>query len=168
MPWEVVKISWLPQAYFMRIMSARRCSNYTSSLDLTPSFNGLGEDNYKTRRETFKFLDLVILDSEVWRHFCSRSLLHNISIGGCVGSFLQFSHTERSHLNHDESYAILFGFTCDAPQKYSSIGNIVRQDYVINHFGVALHGSRPTERSCYFFEIMKLMGWLCVGKVTTG
>ena len=159
MPWEVAKISWLPQAYFMRIMSARRCSNYTSSLDLTPSFNGLGEDNYKTRRETFKFLDLVQLISEVWRHFCSRSLLHNRSIGGCVGSFLQF---------YDESYAILFGFTCDAPQKYSSIRNIVRQDYVINHFGVALHGSRPTERSCYFFEIIKLMGWLCVGKVTKG
>ena len=28
-------------------------------IDLTPGFNGLGKDNCKTRRETFKFWDLV-------------------------------------------------------------------------------------------------------------
>ena len=31
----------------------------TSILDLTPGFNGLGKDNYKTGRESFKFWDLV-------------------------------------------------------------------------------------------------------------
>ena len=31
--------------------------NHIFILDLTPGFSGLGKDNYKTRRETFKFLD---------------------------------------------------------------------------------------------------------------
>ena len=30
-------------------------TTYTSILNLTPGLNGLGKDNYKTRRETFKF-----------------------------------------------------------------------------------------------------------------
>ena len=34
-------------------------------LDLTPGFNGLGKDNCKTRRETFKFWDLVRFILEV-------------------------------------------------------------------------------------------------------
>ena len=38
------------------VRDARRCcSNYILILDLTPGFNGLGKDNYKTRREPFKF-----------------------------------------------------------------------------------------------------------------
>ena len=36
-------------------------------LDLTLVFNGLGKDNGKTRKETFKFGDLVPLVLEVWR-----------------------------------------------------------------------------------------------------
>ena len=39
----------------------QRCSNYIFILNLTPGFNGLGEDNYKMRREAFKFWDLVHL-----------------------------------------------------------------------------------------------------------
>ena len=35
-------------------------------LDLTLGFNGLGKDNYKTRRETVMFGDLVRLILEVW------------------------------------------------------------------------------------------------------
>ena len=34
---------------------SRRCSNYIFILDLTPGFIGLGKDNFKTRRGTFKF-----------------------------------------------------------------------------------------------------------------
>ena len=45
----------------------RRCSNYIFILDLTPGFNGLGKDYCETRRETFKFWDLVRLIFEVWR-----------------------------------------------------------------------------------------------------
>ena len=37
----------------------RRCSNYIFILDLTPDFNELGNDNCKTRRETFEFSDFV-------------------------------------------------------------------------------------------------------------
>ena len=36
----------------------QHCSNYIFILDLTPRINGLGEDNCKARRETFKFWDL--------------------------------------------------------------------------------------------------------------
>ena len=45
----------------------RRCSIYIFIRDLTPSSSGLGKDNRKTRRETFKFRYLVRLISEVWR-----------------------------------------------------------------------------------------------------
>ena len=37
--------------------ACRRCSNYIFILDFTPDFNGLGKDNAKTRRETYKFLE---------------------------------------------------------------------------------------------------------------
>ena len=42
-------------------IACRRCSNYIFILNLTPGFNGLGKDNYKMRREAFKFWDLVRL-----------------------------------------------------------------------------------------------------------
>ena len=41
--------------------ACRRCSNYIFFLGLTPGFNGLDKDNCKTRREIFKFGDLVRL-----------------------------------------------------------------------------------------------------------
>ena len=37
-------------------------------LDLTPDFNGLGEDNCRVKRETFQFWDLVNLILEVWQY----------------------------------------------------------------------------------------------------
>ena len=43
------------------------CFNYISILNLTPSFNGLGKDNCKTRRETFKFWDLASFILDIWR-----------------------------------------------------------------------------------------------------
>ena len=42
-------------------IACRRCSNYIFILDWTPGFNGLGNDNCKTRRETCKFWDVVEL-----------------------------------------------------------------------------------------------------------
>ena len=42
-------------------IACRRCSNYIFILDLTPAFSELDKDNYETRRETFKFWDLVPL-----------------------------------------------------------------------------------------------------------
>ena len=41
--------------------TCRRCSNYIFILDLTPRFNGLDKDNCNTRRESFKFWDLMCL-----------------------------------------------------------------------------------------------------------
>ena len=45
--------------------ACRRCSYYISILDFTPCFNRLHKDNYKTRRETFQFWDLVHLISRL-------------------------------------------------------------------------------------------------------
>ena len=44
------------------------CFNYIFILDLTPGFIGLGKDNCKTRRETFKFGDLLRLILEIVRY----------------------------------------------------------------------------------------------------
>ena len=49
-------------------IACRRCSNYIFILDLTPGFNRLGKDNYKMKRETFKFWDLVRLILETLRY----------------------------------------------------------------------------------------------------
>ena len=62
-------------------IACRRCSNYIFILDLTPGFNGSGKDNCKTRRESFKFWDLVRIVLEIlpyimgcsicyWKFFC--------------------------------------------------------------------------------------------------
>ena len=49
--------------------ACQRCSNYIFILNLTPGFNGFGKDNYKMRREVFKFWDLVRLILETLRYF---------------------------------------------------------------------------------------------------
>ena len=53
-------------------IACRRCSNYIFILNLTPGFNGLGKDNYKMRREAFKFWYLVRLILKTLRYviFC--------------------------------------------------------------------------------------------------
>ena len=50
-----------------RASSCRRYSNYIFILDLTPGFIGLGKDNCKTRRESFKFGYLMRLILEILR-----------------------------------------------------------------------------------------------------
>ena len=40
-------------------ITCRRCSNNIFIVDLTPDFNGLGRDNWKTKREPLKFWDLL-------------------------------------------------------------------------------------------------------------
>ena len=49
-------------------IACRRCSNYIFILDLTPGLSGLGKDNCKTWRQTFKFWDSVHLILEIWRY----------------------------------------------------------------------------------------------------
>ena len=49
-------------------IACRRCSNYIFIVDLTPGFSWLDKDNCETRREIFKFLDLMRLVSEVCVH----------------------------------------------------------------------------------------------------
>ena len=44
------------------------CSNYIFIIDLTLGFSGLGTDNCKTRRESFKFWHLVRLILETLRY----------------------------------------------------------------------------------------------------
>ena len=52
-------------------MACRRCSNYMYILilDLTPGLNEFGKDSRNTRRETFQFLDSVLLLLEVLWQF---------------------------------------------------------------------------------------------------
>ena len=49
-------------------IACRRFSSWVFILDLLPGFNGLGKDNYKTRREKVQLGELVLLISDVWRH----------------------------------------------------------------------------------------------------
>ena len=48
-------------------IACRRCSNYIFILCLTPGFSRLGKDKGKTRRESFRFWDLVRLILEILR-----------------------------------------------------------------------------------------------------
>ena len=53
----------------------RRCSNCNSILDLTHVQNIMHKNNCKTRRETFKFWDLLRIILEIWRYVSfSRSV----------------------------------------------------------------------------------------------
>ena len=53
--------------------NSRMGSNYIFILDLTPGFNGLGKDKYKTRRYPFKLWDLIRLILEIWRYLPHKS-----------------------------------------------------------------------------------------------
>ena len=44
-----------------------RCSKYIFIRDLAPDFNVLGQDKCKTKRETFKLWDRMLLVLEMWR-----------------------------------------------------------------------------------------------------
>ena len=62
-------------------IACRHCFNYNFILDFN-GFNGLGKDNYKMRREAFKFLDWVWLIFEVWQYLSAlmfQSMTSNIS-----------------------------------------------------------------------------------------
>ena len=68
-------------------IACRRCSNYICMLYLTPGFNRLGKDRCKTRREPFKFWDLVRLLLEslrvVWEWWLSSwawGTKHNLQL----------------------------------------------------------------------------------------
>ena len=56
-------------------IACRRCSNYIFILYLTPGFNRLDKDKCKTRRESFKFSDLVPLILEILRVYANESLI---------------------------------------------------------------------------------------------
>ena len=71
----------------------RRCSNYIFIFGLTPGFSRLHEDNCKTRRETFKFWDLVWLILET-----SRYASYQASIRVLWMQFLACQFIEKSHL----------------------------------------------------------------------
>ena len=51
------------------VIASQHCFNYIFILDLIPSSNGLGKGNCKTKRESFKFWDLVQLILELSQQF---------------------------------------------------------------------------------------------------
>ena len=61
-------LSWQYNYWSLRCswsIACWHCSNYIFILNLTPGFNGLAKGNCKTRRQSFKFLDLVHLILEI-------------------------------------------------------------------------------------------------------
>ena len=87
-----------------RYTACRRCSNWIFIIDLTPGFNGLGKDNYKTRREPFKFGDLVRLISEIYsirkrfNVFCIVSFAASFLLNRHVFNCSPTAYTKRPHL----------------------------------------------------------------------
>ena len=86
----------IAQMYLGHCLSALFQLHLHSIINLTPGFNGLDKDNYKTRRETFKFFYLVWLILEVWG-FVSR-----------MKYFKCLYHCVISVLRHDKKMQIYF------------------------------------------------------------
>ena len=63
-------------------IACRRSSTFIFIRDLTPGFNGLGSDIYKTRRKTFKFGDLLRLILKVWWYMYTNGV-HIYTFGSC-------------------------------------------------------------------------------------
>ena len=60
-------------------MVCRRCSNYIFIIDLTLYFSGLGKDNCKTRRESFKFWnirDFTVILALLWCRGTIKAIPH--------------------------------------------------------------------------------------------
>ena len=64
-------------------IACRRCSNYIFIIHFTPGFSGLGKDNCKTRRGSFKFCDLVRRILEILRYFHTSVCFSCIFIFPC-------------------------------------------------------------------------------------
>ena len=75
----MVTTGFLPQDH-SDLFGPSPTPNYIFILDLTPSFNGLGKDNCKKRRETFKFGSLVCLILEVWWQISFRAVMSELPV----------------------------------------------------------------------------------------
>ena len=52
---------------YLDVIEASPVSHCIFILDLTPDFNGVGENNCNTRRKKFKFWNLLRLILEIWQ-----------------------------------------------------------------------------------------------------
>ena len=87
-------------------------SNYVFILDFTPGFNELGKDNCKTRRETFKFWDLVRLILEVWRyHEAKEDLPPALKSNHCLAIHSTFGGRPPVLRDHIVCWSLYAGFT---------------------------------------------------------
>ena len=116
-------------------MACWRCTNYIFILNLASGFNGLGTDNYKTRRISFKFLDLVRLMLEIVRYvyIWYKSLLYFVWVMLKQQSIFGFpfdslapalSHKRHGFSNHQQPDG--FSKTCAGYQqrKFQSYGKL--------------------------------------------
>ena len=65
-------------------MVCLRLSNYIYILDLTHGFNGLGRDNCKLKRPTFKYSGLVRIILEFWQQYFFRAHKAECHANHCV------------------------------------------------------------------------------------
>ena len=77
---------------------------YVTYIDLTPSFSGLGKHNCKTRRDTYKFGDLVHLILETLRY--GRIRQHDGRDKGQFKWFVQWEYHCLATQNASYSYRI--------------------------------------------------------------
>ena len=98
----------ISSAFSMPIYACRRCSIYIFILDLTPSFNGLGKDNCKTRRETLRFgVGATYIRGLTVRIFSKRRVKtckHNIK--ELVSQYF-ITKRAKSHVQHSRSFVPL-------------------------------------------------------------
>ena len=87
-------------------IACRRCSNYIFILDLTPGSTKLCKYYCNTRRETFKFWDLMRLILEIWRYpelgYALKSLTINsrrISVSEVNNIAFPLSYNLRNSVN---------------------------------------------------------------------
>ena len=74
-----INLSWvLSPIKSLRLWIFLQTSNYIFILDLTPDVNGFGKDNWKRRRESFKFWDLVRYILEILRMWQCSALNHHL------------------------------------------------------------------------------------------
>ena len=79
----------------------KKHANYILLPDLTPGFNGLSKDKWKTRRDTSKFWDLVRLISKIWQYVqFVTSYLNGWCVSHVTDNMVEYAADVITHNTH--------------------------------------------------------------------